>query len=57
MRHMWSWTLTIALYVLGMALFNLLGGLGAASRAFQRWGETSARRRGPALLRGFRERS
>ena len=56
MRHMWSWTLTIALYVLGMALFNLLGGLGAASRAFQRWGETSARRRGPALLRGFRER-
>ena len=57
MRSMWSWTITIVLYVLGMALFNILGGLGAASRAFRRWGETTARNRGPDLVRGLRERS
>jgi hypothetical protein len=42
---MGSWIVVIVLYVLGMGLFHLLGGLGAAGEWFQRWGETSANQR------------
>jgi hypothetical protein len=40
-----SWIVVIVLYALGMSLFHLLGGLGAAAEWFQRWGETSAAKR------------
>ena len=39
---MWGWIIVIALYVLGMAFFHLLGGLGAAAEALQRWGSASS---------------
>ena len=37
--------MTALLYLLGMGMFALLGGLGAAGEAFRRWGEATARRR------------
>lgn len=42
---MLEWIVIVALYVLGMGLFHLLGGLGAAAEAFQKWGAASARKR------------
>jgi hypothetical protein len=33
----------ISLYLLGLGLFQLLGGLGAAAEAFKRWGEARSR--------------
>jgi hypothetical protein len=39
---MWGWIIVIVLYVLGMAFFHLLGGLGAAAEALQRWGSASS---------------
>ena len=32
----------LALYAFGIALFQILGGLGAAAGAFKRWGEASS---------------
>jgi uncharacterized protein HemY len=40
-----EWIVIIALYALGMGLFHLLGGLGAAGEAFRKWGEATARKR------------
>lgn len=47
---MWSWLIIAVLYALGMGFFSLLGGLGGAADAFQKWGSRSgsARRRSPA---------
>jgi hypothetical protein len=42
---MTSWIVVAVLYVLGIGLFQLLGGLGAAAEAFRRWGRSSAERR------------
>ena len=41
---MWSWTITIVLYLLGMTVFHLLGGIGAAGEAFRRWGEATGKK-------------
>lgn len=41
---MWSWIVIAVLYALGMGFFSLLGGLGGAADAFQRWGRTTAAR-------------
>ena len=43
---MTGWILPIVLYLLGFALFGLLGGLASAADAFRQWGEraTHARR-------------
>ena len=48
---MWSWVVVAVLYALGMGFLSLLGGLGGAADAFQKWGSKtgSARsRRSPA---------
>jgi hypothetical protein len=37
-----EWLPYLALYVLGLALFRLLGGLGAAGSVFRRWGRGSS---------------
>ena len=37
-----DWIIVIVLYVLGMAFFHLLGGLGAAAETLQRWGSASS---------------
>jgi hypothetical protein len=42
---MWSWILIVALYVSNICFFRLIGGVGAAADALQRWGNSSARRR------------
>jgi hypothetical protein len=34
---MWGWII-VALYALGMGLFQMLGGLGAAAEALNSWG-------------------
>jgi hypothetical protein len=39
---MWSWIIIGALYLLGMGILNLLGGLGSAGEAFRQWGESHA---------------
>jgi hypothetical protein len=39
---MWDWVVIGVLYVLGIGFFQLLGGLGAAAEALQRWGRASA---------------
>jgi hypothetical protein len=38
---MWSWIAIVVLYALGMGFFSLLGGVGGAADAFQRWGSTA----------------
>ena len=53
-RTLTSWIVVIALYLLGMGLFHLLGGLGAAGEWFQRWGETSATKRARRFARSSR---
>jgi hypothetical protein len=40
-----GWIWIVLLYVLGMSVFHLLGGLGAAADAIQRWGHSTAERR------------
>jgi hypothetical protein len=40
---MWNWILIGSLYVLGMGVLTLLGGLGSAGEALQRWGEFVSR--------------
>jgi hypothetical protein len=41
---MWTVVVTVALYLFGICFFRLIGGLGAAADAMQRWGGASARR-------------
>ena len=43
--YMWGWIWIGVLYVLGMSVFQWLGGLGAAANAIQRWGHATAERR------------
>jgi hypothetical protein len=42
---MWSWIVVVALYLFGIGFFHVLGGVGAACEALQRWGEVTAERR------------
>jgi hypothetical protein len=35
---MWDWIIIVALYALGVGIFELLGGLGAAAETLKRWG-------------------
>jgi hypothetical protein len=39
---MMQWIIVIALYALGMGLFHVLGGLGAAAEHLRSWGEAHA---------------
>jgi hypothetical protein len=38
-----NWILIASLYLLGMGVLTLLGGLGSAGEAMQRWGESVSR--------------
>jgi hypothetical protein len=38
---MWSWIIVIVLYLLGMGLFHILGGLAASAEAIRGWGEAA----------------
>jgi hypothetical protein len=40
------WIVVVVLYALGMGSFHVIGGLGAAADAFERWGRHSASARG-----------
>ena len=40
---MTTWIIIAVGYAIGMGLFHLLGGIGAAGRAIERWGATSSR--------------
>ncbi len=40
-----DWIIIVALYAFATGFFRMLGGLGAAADAFQRWGRSSATRR------------
>jgi hypothetical protein len=40
-----DWILVAVLYVAGIAFFRLIGGVGAAGVALQRWGDAYAERR------------
>ena len=42
MESMWSWVIVAVMYVLGMGLFGILGGLGSAAEGFRRWGESTS---------------
>jgi hypothetical protein len=42
---MWQWIVVIALYLFGIGIFRLLGGIGAASEALRRWGQATALKR------------
>jgi hypothetical protein len=42
---MWSWIGVVALYVLGIGLFQWLGGIGAAADAITSWGRASSEKR------------
>jgi len=37
-----EWLPILVLYVLGLGIFRVLGGLGAAADAFRRWGRGSS---------------
>jgi hypothetical protein len=37
-----DWIVIIALYALGMGLFQVLGGLSSAAEHLKKWGETSS---------------
>jgi hypothetical protein len=41
----WSWILVGVLYAIGIGFFHLLGGIGAAASAIERWGATSSAKR------------
>ena len=41
-----SWIVVVVLYLVGIGLFHLLGGLAAASDALREWGRWSASTRG-----------
>jgi hypothetical protein len=56
---MWSWIVVGVLYASGILFFQLLGGLGAAATAIQRWGRSTGERRRAeieALLRNRAQR-
>ena len=40
-----GWIVTILLYAVGIGFFHLIGGVGAAAGAIQRWGRHSSARR------------
>jgi len=42
-----DWIVVIVLYALGIGIFHLLGGLGAAGDALREWGRSSSTVRGP----------
>jgi hypothetical protein len=37
-----DWIVVAALYLFGMGVFRLLGGIGAASEALRKWGRASS---------------
>jgi hypothetical protein len=39
---MTAWIITAVLYLFGICVFNLLGGVAAAGEALRRWGRASA---------------
>jgi hypothetical protein len=39
------WIVIVALYLVGIGFFRLLGGVGSAADAFRSWGRASAQRR------------
>jgi hypothetical protein len=39
---MQNWIISLTLYALGMGLFHILGGFGAAARALKEWGARSS---------------
>jgi hypothetical protein len=39
---MWSWIVIVVLYVLGIAFFHIIGGLGAAAETLRQWGRVSS---------------
>jgi hypothetical protein len=41
---MWTWIWIAILYVVGMGFFYWLGGIGAASKAIERWGHLVGKR-------------
>jgi hypothetical protein len=41
---MWTWIMIAALYVSGMGVLSLLGGVRAAGDAFRNWGESASQR-------------
>jgi hypothetical protein len=41
---MWTWIWIAVLYVVGMGLFYWLGGIGAAAKAIERWGNLVGKR-------------
>jgi hypothetical protein len=43
---MLSWIVIAALYLFGMGFFSLLGGLGGAAEALERWGSDCSSIRG-----------
>ncbi|MBD0290140.1 MAG: hypothetical protein ICV74_02695 [Thermoleophilia bacterium] len=45
----WDWVIVALLYAGGLACFGLLGGIDGASRAFQRWGDATSRKRARRL--------
>jgi hypothetical protein len=42
---MGQWIVVIVFYLFGIGIFRLLGGVGAASEALQRWGRATAEKR------------
>jgi hypothetical protein len=44
---MLSWIVVIVLYLCGIGFFSLLGGIGGAADALQRWGRDSTSERLP----------
>jgi hypothetical protein len=42
---MLSWIVVVVLYLCGMGFFHLLGGVGGAAEALERWGHDSASKR------------
>jgi hypothetical protein len=44
-----DWIVVVVLYLVGIGLFRILGGFGAAANAFRRWGKaTSSLRNNPS---------
>jgi hypothetical protein len=41
-KQMLTWIVVVVLYVAGMGLFHILGGLSAAGEAIENWGRASA---------------
>jgi hypothetical protein len=54
---MWSWIVVGVLYASGILFFQLLGGLGAAAVAIQRWGRSTGERRRAEIEARLRNRA